>query len=95
MDKLTITVFKAEDLSGDYDVDLLGNISLPLVGKVEAATLTPEELKSRLTAKLGEKFLENPDVSVAIKESRLRAVTVDGAVHEEGTFPVVGPVTLI
>ena len=34
MDKLTIKVFKMEDLSGDYDVDLAGNISLPLIGEI-------------------------------------------------------------
>lgn len=95
LDTLTIKVFKGDDLSGDYDVDLLGNISLPLVGEVRAATLTPDELKARLAAKLGERYLENPDVSVGIKESRSRTVTVDGAVREGGTYPVVSPVTLI
>jgi polysaccharide export outer membrane protein len=95
MDKLTIKVFKAEDMSGDYDVDLLGNIQLPLIGEVKAATLTPDQLDQELTQKLGEKYLEHPDVSVAIKESRSRSVTVDGAVMDGGTFPVAGPVSLI
>jgi hypothetical protein len=36
MDKLTVKVFKSDDMSGDYDVDLTGHISLPLVGEVEA-----------------------------------------------------------
>ena len=44
MDKLTIKVFKSEDLTGDYDVDLAGNISMPLIGEVEAANLTTAEL---------------------------------------------------
>lgn len=95
LDTLTIKVFKADDLSGDYEVDLLGNISLPLIGQVQAATLAPEELKVRLAEKLGQKYLENPDVSVGVKASRSRTVTVDGAVHEGGTFPVGSPVTLI
>jgi polysaccharide export outer membrane protein len=95
MDKLSIKVFKAEDMSGDYDVDLLGNIQLPLIGEVKAATLTPDQLDQELTQKLGEKYLEHPDVSVAIKESRSRSVTVDGAVKDGGTFPVAGPVSLI
>ncbi len=37
LDKLTIKVFKSDDISGDYDVDLAGHISLPLAGEVEAA----------------------------------------------------------
>jgi polysaccharide export outer membrane protein len=95
LDKLNIKVFKAEEMTGDYDVDLLGNISLPLIGEIQAAALTPDQLDQKLTQKLGEKYLEHPDVSVAIKESRSRAVTVDGAVKDGGTFPVAGPMTLI
>ncbi len=62
MDKLTIKVFKADELSGDYAVDLAGHISLPLVGEVDAANLTTAELDSKLTSLLGQKYFENPDV---------------------------------
>lgn len=95
MDQLAIKVFKSEDLTGDYEVDLAGRISLPLVGEVEAANLTTAQLDERLTDKFGEKYLQNPDVSVAIKRSTARVVTVDGAVRESGAFPVAGPMTLI
>ena len=84
-----------DDLSGDYEVDLTGRISMPLIGDVEAAQLTPTELDQRLTAKLGERYLENPDVSVAIKKSTGRSVTVDGAVKDAGSFPITGPLTLM
>jgi polysaccharide export outer membrane protein len=94
-DKLTVKVFKAEDLSGDYDVDLAGNISLPLIGEVQAATLTTAQLDQELTEKLGEKYFQRPDVSVSVKQSTKRAVTVDGAVREGGTYPVAGQVSLI
>ena len=95
LDKLTIKVFKADDLSGDYDVDLAGHISLPLVGEVQAVNLTTAELDDRLTQLLGQKYYEHPDVSVSIKESTAHVVTVDGAVKESGQFPVAGPLTLI
>ena len=95
MDKLGIKVFRMEDLSGDYDVDLAGNISLPLIGQVEAANLTTAQLDDVLKQKLGAKYLEHPDVSVAIKASTAHVVTVDGAVTEAGSFPVGGPVSLI
>ena len=95
MDQLAIKVFKSEDLTGEYDVDLAGRISLPLVGEVEAANLTTAQLDERLTEKFGEKYLQNPDVSVAIKRSTARVVTVDGAVRESGAFPVAGPMSLI
>lgn len=95
MDKLTIKVFKMEDLTGEYDVDLAGNISLPLVGQIQAANLTTAQLDDQLTSKLGEKYLEHPDVSVAIKSSTAHVVTVDGAVKDGGSFPVAGPTSLI
>jgi polysaccharide biosynthesis/export protein len=95
MDKLTIKVFKSEDLTGDYDVDLTGKISMPLIGEMVAANLTTAELDQKISEKLGEKYLEHPDVSVGIKSSTARAVTVDGAVAQAGSYPVTGPMTLI
>jgi len=95
MDKLAVKVFKMDDLSGDYDVDLAGNISLPLIGQVQAANLTTAQLDDQLTQKLGAKYLEHPDVSVAIKASTAHVVTVDGAVREGGSFNVAGPISLI
>ena len=95
MDKLAVRVFKSEDLTGDYDVDLAGHISLPLIGEVDAANMTTAQLDQELTQKLGEKYLEHPDVSVSIKQSAGRLVTVDGAVKSSGAFPVVGNLTLL
>jgi polysaccharide biosynthesis/export protein len=95
MDKLAIKVFKMDDLSGDYDVDLAGNISLPLIGEIRAVNLTTAQLDDQLTQKLGAKYLEHPDVSVAIKASTAHVVTIDGAVREGGSFPVGGPISLI
>ena len=87
LDTLSIRVFKMTDLTG--------KISMPLVGEVSAIDLTTAELDQRLTAKLGEKYLQNPDISVGIKSSTRRSVTVDGSVNKSGTFPVNGPTTLI
>jgi polysaccharide export outer membrane protein len=62
---------------------------------VQAVNLTTAQLDDVLTQKLGAKYLEHPDVSVAIKASSAHVVTVDGAVTEGGAFPVGGPITLI
>lgn len=95
MDTLDITVFRQPDLSGEYEVDLTGRISMPLIGEVMAVNSTTAELDQALTAKFGERYLENPDVSVGIKSSATRVVTVDGAVQNSGSYPVTGPVTLM
>ena len=95
LDTLSIKVFKMPDLSGDYDVDLTGQISMPLIGNVPAVELTTAQLDQRLTEKFGERYLENPDVSVGVKASTRRSVTVDGAVKASGSYPVNGPLTLM
>lgn len=95
MDKLAIKVFKMEDMTGEYDVDLAGHISLPLIGEVDAANMTTADLDALLTNKLGEKYLEHPDVSVALKQSVGRLVTIDGAVREPGSYPVLRSLTLM
>lgn len=85
----------SDSISGDYPVDLAGHISLPLVGEVEAANLTTDQLDGKLTQLLGSKYFEHPDVSVAIKSSTAHVVTVDGAVTQAGQYPIAGPVSLI
>ncbi len=95
MDTLSVKVFKMPDLSGDYEVDLTGQISMPLIGEVSAVDITTTELDKRLTAKLGEKYLENPDVSVGVKSSTRHSVTIDGSVKSPGSFAVAGPTTLM
>jgi polysaccharide export outer membrane protein len=95
MDTVSVKVFKSPDLTGDYQVDLTGHISMPLVGEVDAANMTTAQLDERLTQVLGQKYFQNPDVSVGIKASSRRSVTVDGAVKQAGTFPVAGPTSLM
>jgi len=95
LDTISVKVFKMPDLSGDYEVDLTGQISMPLIGEVSAVELTTAELDRRLTDKLGERYLQNPDVSVGVKSSTRRSVTVDGAVNKSGSYPVNGPLTLM
>lgn len=95
LDVLTISVFQVPDLSREVQVDLTGNISLPLIGNVKAVDLSPDQLDQRLTQALGEKYLQSPDVSVGIKTSSTRVVTVDGSVRQPGVFPMLAPTTLL
>lgn len=95
LDTLTVKVFKLPDLSGDYEVDLLGQIAMPLVGNVKAADLTTAELDSQLTQRFGAKYLENPDVLVGVKSSTRSNVTVDGSVAKPGAVVATGSITLM
>lgn len=95
LDTVTVNVFRQKDLSGDYEVDLTGRISLPLIGSIEAIDLTTAQLDQKITAAYGQRYLVNPDVAVGVKSSTRRSVTVDGAVKQSGSFPVNGSLTLM
>jgi polysaccharide export outer membrane protein len=95
LDTLHISVFQVADLTGDYDVDLTGTISMPLIGSVKAVDMTTHQLDNRITELLSAKYLQHPDVSVAVKTSSTRIVTVDGSVRQGGQFPVMGRLTLL
>lgn len=95
MDTVSVKVFRMPDLSGDYQVDLTGQISMPLIGEVRAVDMTTAQLDEFLTRRFGEKYLENPDISVGVKESARRNITVDGAVKNAGAFPATGETTLM
>ena len=95
LDTLSVKIFRVPDLSGDYEVDLTGQISMPLIGSVPAADLTTAELDQKLTQVYGSKYLQNPDISVGLKSSSKQSVTVDGAVKQGGAFPIGGEITLM
>ena len=95
MDTLKVAVYQVNDLSGEFEVDLMGNIDLPLAGTIRAADLTLREFDKAVTARLSEKYLQNPDVSVALKSSARRNVTIDGSVNSPGQLAINGPTTLL
>lgn len=65
-DKLRITVFGEETLTGEYGVTAAGDVSFPLVGNIKVAGRTIEDLQKELTTKLGNGYLEDPRVSAEI-----------------------------
>lgn len=95
MDKLEIKVFQVDSLSGDFQVDSAGAISFPLIGTVEAQGRTAPELSQLLAQRLGERYLQSPNVQVSIKESVDQTVTVDGSVAQPGVYPIKGATTLM
>ena len=94
-DMLNITVFRVDALSKDYRVDLAGNIPFPLIGDVPAVGRTTGDIREEIARRLGERYLRNPDVTVAVRESNNNNVTVEGGVRRPGLFPVTGPMSLI
>lgn len=69
-DKLRITVYGEETLTGEYRVTGAGNVSFPLIGNVKADGRTVEDLQSDLTTQLANGYLADPRVSAEIIDYR-------------------------
>lgn len=95
LDMLQITVFQLDDLDREVRVNTSGMVSLPLIGAVQAGGKTVSELEALIAAKLSETYLQNPQVSVFVKEFTSQRVTVEGAVRKPGIFPITGRTTLL
>ena len=95
-DTLTIDVYGIEELSRrEVRADAAGRISFPLVGTIDAAGKTTEEVASEITEQLRRRYIRNPQVTVNLKETVSRVITVDGEVREPGLYPVIGRMTLM
>ena len=78
-DILQISVFQVNDLNSAVQVAQDGNITLPLIGKVQVAGKTTAEAEQIIASKLRQKYLQSPQVSVAVKGYGKR-ITVSGSV---------------
>lgn len=94
-DLLDIEVLDLENSKRTVRVNAAGAITLPLIGAVNVAGLTAQEVETRLAAKYSEKYLQNPQVSVFIKEFTTERITLDGAVARPGIYPLTGQITLL
>jgi polysaccharide biosynthesis/export protein len=83
-DKIRIVVFGEDRLSGDYQLDQSGLISLPLAGTIKAQGLTQTELEQELAKKFRTQYLKDPKVTVTI--ATLRPYYIIGEVKSPGQF---------
>jgi len=94
-DKLRITVYEHEDLSQEVSLASDGGFAFPLIGKVQAAGMTVEQLEQYLKKELGKDYIVDPQVSVTMLESRNRHVFVLGAVGSPGVYPLKYNATIL
>lgn len=94
-DLLAISVFGVEELAKEVRVNSNGQISLPLIGGVMAGGKTIPELEAELARKYSDGFLQNPQVSVFVKEFTSQRVTLEGAVAKPGIYPITGRTSLL
>ena len=84
-DRVQISIFGHADLSGEFEVDTTGRISLPLVGGIPAQGLTIAELEAEIVDALQPEYLLNPRVTVQLIS--LRPFYILGEVNAPGSYP--------
>lgn len=95
-DVLSLEVFQEPEFSRtDLLVDNVGNIQLPLIGKVTAAGQTADELAAVIAARLRTRYIVNPQVVVSVARPATRFVTVEGDVKEPGVYEIDQNYTLL
>lgn len=92
-DTVRVTVYGHEDLSGEFEVDGTGRISLPLIRDVAAEGRSLLELEEIITAKLSPDYLKEPRVSAEVLN--YRPFYIIGEVSEPGSYPYVNGMTVI
>ncbi|MFV4649059.1 polysaccharide biosynthesis/export family protein, partial [Mycobacterium tuberculosis] len=95
LDKINIRVFEVKDLSQDVQVDASGSITIPLVGSMVAEGKTVGQLSHDIATRLGERYLQSPQVSVSVVESASQKIIVEGEAKSPGVFPMHGRTTLV
>lgn len=93
-DSLFISVWKEPDLSSQVTVRPDGVITLPLINDVPVVGLSPKELQDLLTEKL-KAFVNEPQVTVVVRDIRSRKVFLVGQVGKPGSFQLSGNMTLL
>jgi protein involved in polysaccharide export with SLBB domain len=93
-DRVRLTVFRHEDLSGQFEVDGGGFFTMPLVGEIRSAGLTARELESTIENRLKTGgYLVNPQVSVEVLN--YRPFYIIGEVNNPGSYQYVNGMTVI
>ena len=93
-DVLSIVIWREKEMSSEVVVRPDGKISLPLVNELQAAGLTPAQLRSAVE-KAASKWVKEPDATVIVKTINSRKVSILGNVGKAGTYPLTGDMTVL
>jgi polysaccharide export outer membrane protein len=93
-DVLSVVYWRDKEMTGDVAVRPDGKISLPLLNDVQAAGLTPAQLRDHLID-ASKHYFEDPSVTVVVKQMNSHKVFITGEVAKPGPYPLVGPTTVL
>ena len=93
-DILAIVFWRQPDMSAEVVVRPDGRISIPLLNEVNVTGLTPEQLRVKLTNE-AQKFVQDPNVTVVVKQINSRRVYITGQVAKPGPYPLTTSMTVL
>lgn len=93
-DVLAILFWRDKDTSAEVVVRPDGKITLPLINDVQAAGLTPDQLRARVQ-EAAQQYFEDPNVSVVVRQVNSRKVFITGTVAKPGTYPLTSKTTVL
>lgn len=93
-DLLEVNIYGQDKLNRIVRVDRDGMIKMPLIGPVKVSGLSTAEIEKKLEKLYEENYLQNPQLTVFVKEYRNQRVSVVGAVNKPGVFAMIGPRTI-
>ncbi len=92
-DKIKMTVYGEDDLSGEYEVGSTGVVAMPLIGEIPASSLTVREFEGAVRTKLSSGYLRDPRVNVQV--INYRPFFILGEVAKPGSYPYVNGMTVL
>ena len=84
-DRVRLKVYGEADITGEYEVDNNGNVSIPLAGHIRAAGLTTRQLERSIASALSKGIVRDPRVNVEI--ALYRPYYILGEVKKGGEYP--------
>ena len=93
-DIISIRVWREPENSGTFTVRPDGKISVPLIGEIMAAGLTPEKLSESIAQGL-QKVMVHPEVTVGVEKVNSKKYYIQGEVNKPGSYPLVIDTTVL
>ena len=92
-DRIRLTVYGEDDLSGEYEINSTGVTALPLIGDIAAAGHTLRQFEQAVRTKLEDGYLHDPRVNAQV--ANYRPFFILGEVSRPGSYPYVNGMTVL
>jgi polysaccharide export outer membrane protein len=92
-DRVRVTVFGEPDLSGEFEIDATGKVSLPLVGDIRIGGQQLRQAEQIVADRLAQGYLANPRVNIEVLN--YRPFYIIGEVNQPGSYPYVNGMSVL